>query len=46
MSNLPMTMECHGSMHYKHMMKTKDLTGQTFGRWKVLYQVEDHITPK
>lgn len=28
------------------MMKTKDLTNQMFGRWKVLYQVEDHITPK
>lgn len=28
------------------MMKTKDLTGQIFGRWKVLYQVEDYISPK
>lgn len=28
------------------MVKTKDLTGQIFGRWKVLYQVDDHITPK
>lgn len=28
------------------MVKTKDLTNQMFGRWKVLYQVEDHITPK
>lgn len=27
-------------------MKTKDLTGQIFGRWKVLYQVEDYITLK
>lgn len=27
-------------------MKTKDLTGQMFGRWKVLYQVEDYISPK
>ena len=27
------------------MVKTKDLTGKIFGRWKVLYQVEDHITP-
>lgn len=28
------------------MMKTKDLTGQKFGNWKVLFQVEDNITPK
>ena len=28
------------------MMKTKDLTGQTFGLLKVLYQVEDYISPK
>jgi hypothetical protein len=28
------------------MMRTKDLTGQMFGKWKVLYQVEDHVTPK
>ena len=28
------------------MVRTKDLTGQIFGRWKVLYQVEDHITQK
>lgn len=28
------------------MMKTKDLTDQMFGRWKVLYQTEDYITPK
>lgn len=28
------------------MIQTKDLTGQIFGRWKVLYQTEDHITPK
>ena len=27
-------------------MKTKDLTNQRFGLWKVLYQVEDNITPK
>lgn len=27
-------------------MKTKDLTGQMFGRLKVLYQVDDYITPK
>jgi len=27
-------------------MKTKDLTDQMFGRWKVLYQTEDYITPK
>lgn len=28
------------------MVKTKDLTGQMFGRWKVLYQADDYITPK
>lgn len=28
------------------MMKTKDLTGQMFGRWKVLYQIEDYVSPK
>lgn len=28
------------------MVKTKDLTGQMFGRWKVLYQTDDHVTPK
>lgn len=28
------------------MVKTKDLTGQMFGRWKVLYQTEDYVTPK
>ena len=28
------------------MMKTKDLTGRIFGRWKVLYQVEDYVSPK
>ena len=28
------------------MMKTKDLTNQMFGRWKVLYQTEDYVTPK
>ena len=28
------------------MMKTKDLTNQMFGRWKVLYQVDDYVTPK
>lgn len=28
------------------MMKTKDLTGQMFGKLKVLYQVDDYITPK
>lgn len=28
------------------MMKTKDLTGQIFGKWKVLYQVEDYVSPK
>ena len=27
-------------------MKTKDLTGRMYGRWKVLYQVEDYISPK
>lgn len=28
------------------MMKTKDLTGQMFGRWKALYQVEDYVNSK
>lgn len=28
------------------MMKTKDLTGQMFGRLKVLYQLDDYVTPK
>ena len=28
------------------MMKTKDLTGKIFGRWKVLYQTEDYVSPK
>ena len=28
------------------MMKTKDLTGEIFGRWKVLYQTDDYITSK
>lgn len=28
------------------MMKTKDLSNQRFGLWKVLYQVEDNVTPK
>lgn len=28
------------------MIKTKDLSDKLFGRWKVLYQVEDSITPK
>lgn len=28
------------------MMKTEDLTGQIFGRWKVLYQVEDYVNSK
>ena len=28
------------------MMKTKDLSNQIFGKWKVLYQVDDYITPK
>lgn len=27
-------------------MKTKDLIGQMFGNWKVLYQAEDFVTPK
>lgn len=27
------------------MMRTEDLTGRTFGRWLVLYQVEDFILP-
>ena len=28
------------------MTKTKDLTGNIFGRWKVLYQTEDYVSPK
>lgn len=28
------------------MMKTKDLTGQIFGRWKALYQTEDYVDSK
>ena len=28
------------------MMKTKDLSNQIFGRWKVLYQTDDYITSK
>ncbi len=27
-------------------MRTKDLTNQIFGRWKVLYQVEDYVNSK
>lgn len=26
------------------MMKTRDLTGKMFGKWKVLYQVEDYVS--
>lgn len=27
-------------------MNTRDLTGMFFGRWEVLYQTEDNVTPK